>query len=72
MTARNFGEGGKLVKRSVLFTMVLTADERADVAVRAEARSISSAEYVRQALAAVAAVGGPEEFRDRKKGKKKK
>jgi hypothetical protein len=55
-----------------LFTMWLSIDERADLEIRASANDISAAEYVRRALAAVAAVGGSEEFLLRKtKGKKK-
>jgi hypothetical protein len=58
--------------RNVLFTLVMTAEERKDLTIRADANGISSAEYVRRALAAVAAVGGSEEFLLRKtKGKKK-
>ena len=57
-------------KGSRLFTMLLSAEERSDLEARASYRRISAAQYVRMALAAVAAVGGPEEVQ-KPKGKKK-
>jgi hypothetical protein len=68
-------EHGKKGARTdgALFTMWLSKAERAELEARAGYRDISSAEYVRRALAAVASVGGPEEFAERaaKKAKKK-
>lgn len=58
--------------RSIMFPIMLTVAERADIEARAGYRGISAAEYVRQSVAACAEVGGPEEFVQRsKKGKKK-
>ena len=73
MTTKHGTKGART--DGALFTMWLGKDERADVEIRANVRGISSAEYIRQALAAVASVGGPEEFQSRAtkktKGKKK-
>ena len=51
--------------RDHLFTMYLSAAEHESIKARAEAREISAAEYVRQALHACAIVGGPEELTER-------
>jgi hypothetical protein len=54
------------------FLMMLSADERTDLEIRANACDVSMAEYVRRALRAVASVGGPEEFVSRKTKRKEK
>jgi hypothetical protein len=51
------------------FLLLLSEADRSDVEIRANVRGISSAEYIRQALAAVASVGGPEEFSSRLRAK---
>jgi hypothetical protein len=55
-----------------LFTMWLSKAEREELTLRAGYRGISSAEYVRRALQAVAVVGGPEEFTERNEKRKTK